>query len=360
MDAYRMLGEVVDIFYCCIFTWKVLTTMLPAFFLAGAVAAFISSASVIKYFGPTAPKPVAYGTAAVSGVLLSLCSCNIVPLFVSIYRRGAGLGPAITFLYAGPAINVLSLIWVIRVIGWRIGIYRGIAVPVLAIIIGLLMAAVFERNRSDADKAEPYYGDERTIRRGPLLSLMGLLLALVIVGGLDDLALSIRLSTSALLATGILLALRFLFTREEVGAWLRETWNLVRLVVPILAISVLVIGLIVKYVPIRWVFALVGNDSPWSVLGAAVFASLMYFPILSEGPFVKSFLQIGMTVGPALAILLLGPGLSLPGMIIVRKVLGTRRLLAYVAGLISLVVLTSLSLSLWMGDYVCPCMLPDL
>ena len=355
-----MLGEIVNVFSCCIFTWNALTTMLPAFLLAGAIAAFISSASVVKYFGPQARRPVAYSVAAVSGMLLSLCSCNIVPLFVSIYLRGAGLGPAITFLYAGPAVNVLSLIWVIRVIGWRIGIWRAVAVPVLAIVVGLLMSWLFARAEKARAAEELYYGDEKERAPGPLVALVGLLLGLVTVGGMNNLTVPCRSGASALLAVGLVLLLRCCFTRAEVREWLTETWRLVKLVLPILIPAVLLIGLIARYVPIKWIYDLVGQNSPLSVLGASLFGALMYFPILSEVPFVKTFLRLGMHVGPALAVLLLAPGLSLPGMIIMRKVLGNRRLSAYVGLLVLLVALTSWLFGLYLGDYVCPCMLPDL
>lgn len=354
------MGEVVNIFSCCIFTWNALTTMLPAFLLAGAVAAFVSRASVVRYFGPRAPKPVAYGTAAVSGMLLSLCSCNIVPLFVSIYLRGAGLGPAITFLYAGPAINVLSLIWVIRVIGWRLGVWRAAAVPVLAVVIGLLMAWLFSRQEAVRVENEPYYGDAKERNPGPPVALVGLLLSLVIVGGMDNLTLAARLvAAGVLMLAGVALLWRC-FTRAEIADWLRETWKLVKLVLPILIPAVLIIGLIAKYVPLKWIYTLVGSNHPLSVLGAAGFGAFMYFPILSEVPFVKTFLKLGMNVGPGLAILLLAPGLSLPGMLIVRKVLGRRRLFTYVLGLVLLVSLVSWAFGFFYGDYVCPCMLPEL
>jgi len=354
-----MLGEVIDIFSCCIFTWNALTTMLPAFFLAGAIAAFVSSASVVKYLGPRAKKPVAYGTAAVSGCVLSLCSCNVVPLFVSIYRCGAGLGPATTFLYAGPAINVLSLIWVIRVIGWPIGIWRAVAVPVLALLIGLLMAWLFARQECTRTD-DLYYGDETGKAAGPLLALVGLLLASVVLGGLDNLAFGVRLGLVAGVFAVIAGVLRRWFTPAEVRNWLGHTWKLVKLVLPILLPAVFVIGILSRYVPLNWVYGLVGRNTLPSIFGATVFGSLMYFPILTEVPFVKMFLQLGMGVGPGLALLLTGPGLSLPGMLIVRKVLGTQRLLAYVGLLILLVTLTGWLFSAFIGDYICPCTLPEL
>jgi len=360
MPPVKMLGEVVNVFSCCIFTWKALTTMLPAFLLAGAIAAFVSSASVVKYLGPRAKKPLAYGTAALSGMLLSLCSCNVVPLFASVYMCGAGLGPAMTFLYAGPAINVLSLIWVIRVIGWPLGIWRAVAVPVLALGIGLLMAALFARQERARKDEDLYYGDELGKEAGPLIALIGLLLGSVVLGGWDNLPLGIRLVLGGGVLAGLVGVLRWGFTPAEVRNWLRHTWKLVKLVLPILLPAVLVIGLLSRYIPLHWVYALVGHNTLPSIFGATVFGALMYFPILTEVPFVKMFLQLGMGVGPGLALLLTGPGLSLPGMIIVRQVLGTRKLLAYVGLMILGVTLTAWLFSVWMGDYLCPCTLPEL
>lgn len=350
----------MDVFSCCIFTWNALTTMLPAFLLAGAIAAFVSSASVVKYLGPQAKKPLAYGTAALSGVLLSLCSCNVVPLFASVYMRGAGLGPAITFLYAGPAINVLSLIWVIRVIGWPIGIWRALAVPVLALGIGLLMAALFARQERNWTDGDLYYGDEVGKAAGPSLALIGLLLASVVLGGLDNLHLGVRLALVGGVLACLVGVLRRWFTPKEIQGWLGHTWKLMKLVLPILIPAVLVIGLLSRYIPLNWVYALVGRNTLPSIFGATVFGSLMYFPILTEVPFVKMFLQLGMGVGPALALLLTAPGLSLPGMVIVRQVLGTRKLLAYVGFLIFGVTLIAWLFSVFLGDYICPCTLPEL
>ena len=372
MHPGKMLGEAVDIFSCCIFTWNALTTMVPAFFLAGAIAAFVSSGSVVKYLGPRAKKPLAYGTAALSGVLLSLCSCNVVPLFVSIYQRGAGLGPAITFLYAGPAINILSLIWVIRVIGWPIGIWRAMAVPLLALVMGLLMSWIFARQERERNREDLYYGEETRKEKIPLFGLIGLLLATVVVGGLDNLSLGLRLGLTGGLFAAVGMVLWRGFTPAEIRDWLGHTGKLVKLVLPILIPAVLLIGLLYHYIPLDWIYRLglvressSGGESvsginipisPLSILGATVFGSLMYFPILTEVPFVKLLLgDFGVDVGPGLVILLTAPGLSLPGMIIVRKVMGTTRLLTYVGLLILLITLTGVLFSVFMGDYICPC-----
>lgn len=360
MALDRMLGDVVNIFSCCIFSWKALTTMAPAFFLAGAVSAFVSSASVVKYLGPTAPKPVAYGTAAVSGVLLSLCSCNVVPLFASIYMCGAGLGPAVTFLYAGPAINILSLIWAVRVIGWRLGLWRAIAVPLIALLSGGLMAALFARSEASRQNRTVHIGEEDGKPVLPLTALIGILLGLLLLGSADELPLLWRLPSAVFFLGALAVVLRRWFSRNDLRLWLGETWRLFKLVIPVLLPAVLLIGIFAKLVPLRWVYAAVGSNSPGSILAAAAFGSLMYFPILTEVPFVKMLLLLGMNAAPGLAILLLAPGLSLPGMLVLRKVIGVRRLAAYVMILIGLAAFTSWIFGVTVADYMCPCMMPDL
>jgi len=366
------LIEIIDVFSCCIFTPRILTTVLPAFLLAGAIAAFVPKAAVLYYLGPKAGRASAYLVSALSGVLLSLCSCNVVPLFVSIYRSGAGLGPAFTFLYAGPAINVVSLIFVFQVIGWRLGLWRALAVPVIAIVLGLITAWIFRREeqaRADglltaaggaaADGGAQADGGQPKADRSELagsLVVIALLLVFVVVGSMK-LPWQVQLPVlGVVLAAAVLAALR-LRGIEEVREWMLETWGLVKLVMPILIPAVLAIGALATYLDIKWVYRLVGDNSALSVLAASVFGALMYFPILSEVAFTKAFLKLGMATGPALAILLTGAGLSLPGALILTRAIGWRKVVLYLILVIALATVTSLVFSWQIGQYLCPCVM---
>ena len=176
------LSEIVNVFTCCVLSWKALTTMVPAFFLGGAIAAFIPGSAILKYLGAGANKAAAYGVAAVSGVILSLCSCNVVPLFVSIYRRGAGIGPAFAFLYAGPAINVVALVFTVQVLGLQLGAWRALGVPLIAVATGLLMALLFRRSEAAAAASPAAIPEEGPGSYGRVWVLVALLLGLVAYG----------------------------------------------------------------------------------------------------------------------------------------------------------------------------------
>ncbi|MGQ9730579.1 MAG: permease [Candidatus Zipacnadales bacterium] len=361
------LNDIVDVFSCCILNWEAVTVMLPAFVLAGAIAVFVPPAILLKYFGPAAKKPVAYGVAAVSGCVLSVCSCNIVPLFISIYRRGAGIGPAITFLYAGPAINIVSLVFVYQVIGWRMGLWRMIAVPVIAILAGLIMSFLFwrEENERQTTVESASLGLAPRHSRTQLLTLLGLLLAIMVVGSWKQTEMRFMTWPVKIIAMGSLAALAgFMSARwfncEELKEWGFETWKLIRLVVPILLISVLVIGYLASVVKLPMLQKLGltsrGGNSTQSAFLVAAFGSLMYFPILSEIAFTKAFLKLNdLPAHLGLILLLTGPGLSLPGMILVGRAAGVRKVMTYVAILIVLTATIGIVFQQYIGRYVCPC-----
>lgn len=360
------LNDIVDVFSCCILNWEALTVMLPAFIVAGAITVFVPPTLLLRYFGADAKKWIAYGAAAGCGCLLSVCSCNIVPLFISIYRRGAGLGPAMTFLYAGPAINLVSLVFVFQVIGWRLGLWRALAVPVIAVIIGLAMTLIFrreerERNQQAAVASVGIEGHRHT----RLALFFVLLVAVMVVGGLKEDHVSFMTWPSKLVVMGGLGAVVGLlsaswFDVDELKEWGIETWKLIKMVVPILLVSVLVIGYIARAVDIRMLQRLgltsEGGDSPLSALLVAAFGSFMYFPILTEVAFTKAFLRLN-NLPPSLGLILLltGSGLSLPGMILVARAIGAKKVAAYVAALIALTALTGLVGHHVQLKYICAC-----
>ncbi len=350
------LDGVLDIFSCCVLSWSILTVMLPAFLLGAAVKAFVPGQQVLRLLGPDASQPKAYAAAVGSGMVLSLCSCNVVPLFVSIWRSGAGVGPAFAFLYAGPAINTVSMIFAAKVIGLGIGLSRVLAVALLSVAVGLVMARVFgNRFGNPHHKAQAI----EVLSTGPSLRvtavIFGLLLALLVLGSIEmswPIRLWITLPVAALTAGVAVWKLE----RDHIWLWMRETWRLILLVIPILIPAVLAIGFVAQKVPLSATSWLAGTNSVGVNALAAAVGAFMYFPILTEVPFVKTLLRVmDMNTGPAMALLLTAPGLSLPGMIIVCRDIGIKRLTVYVLTLVGLATMAGLFFGSTWGQYLCNC-----
>ncbi|MFZ5898931.1 MAG: permease [Bacillota bacterium] len=323
----------------------VLTCLVPAFFIAGGIAVAVSSAAVLKFFGPQTKKYISYGVASVSGVILAVCSCTILPLFAGIYRKGAGLGPAVTFLYAGPAINLLAIVLTARKLGWDLGAGRAVGAVVFAIIIGLIMAVLFRKE--EAEKAARASRDGFSLagmedRGKPIvqqLVFFGLLVGILLVG-------TARV-TNEIKAGGIAVMLVVLgivlwkwFTKDEVKQWLYETGKLVRLIFPILIVGVFIAGVLKVIIPQSWIAASVGGNSLLSNFIASFAGALMYFSTLTEVPFVRMLMDLGMGRGPALALLLAGPALSMPNMLVIRNVMGTKKTVVYVILVVVMATLT--------------------
>ena len=306
----------------------VITCLVPAFFIAGAIAAFLSQASVLKYFGPKAKKLVSYSVASVSGTILAVCSCTVLPLFGGIYKRGAGLGPAITFLYAAPAINVLAIVYSAKLLGYDLGLARAIMAILFSVIVGLIMAFIYRKEQSQADaKAFEMMASQEHEGVSPRLQLLfiGTLLGiLVFAAGKQWIVMGILLVILAV-------TLWRFFSKLEIKLWLKETWRFVKLVIPWLLVGVFIAGMIREGVPESAITSAVGGDSLLANFVASFVGAIMYFATLTEVPIVRSFLDLGMGKGPALALLLAGPALSLPAMLVLRKIMGTKKMLVYVS-----------------------------
>ena len=320
----------------------VLTCLVPAFFIAGGIAALVSTGAVLKFFGPTTKKYLSYGVASVSGTVLAVCSCTVLPLFGGIYKRGAGLGPAITFLYSGPAINLLAIVLTARAIGLSMGVARGTGAIGLSIIIGLVMAAAFRREEVARVTKESVFGTD-AMSRSPWLHLafFGTLVAILLVGtskapGWGKVAVIISLAN-----TLVLIASRWL-APEEVKTWLAETAKLAKQIFPVLLIGVFVAGMIKAVLPPEWVVAYVGANTLAANLLAAVAGALMYFSTLTEVPIIKALTDLGMAKGPALALLLSGPAVSLPNMLVVGRFMGARKTALYVGLVVGFATLLGL------------------
>jgi len=314
----------------------VLTCLIPALFIAGAISVFVSQASVLKYFGPRANKWVAYGVGAVSGTILAVCSCTVLPLFSGIYVAGAGLGPAIAFLYSGPAINVLAITYSARLLGWDIGLARVVGAVFFSVIIGLIMAYIFRREEkarndgrfdtlSEAEKGKPWWQEVIFFA-----ILVGILLA----------ASSAQWIILAVLFAALIIVLWRWFTLDEFKLWMKETWRFLILIVPWLLIGVFIAGILKAVIPPSAVAGLVGGNTILGNLVASLFGALMYFATLTEVPIVKAFLDMGMGKGPALALLLAGPALSLPSMLALGKIMGWKKTLTYVTLVVIMATIT--------------------
>jgi len=379
----------------------VILCLIPAFFIAGVIAVFISQAAVIKYFGAGAKKWISYAIASVSGTILAVCSCTILPLFSGIYKRGAGLGPAIAFLYSGPAINILAIILTARILGLELGIARIIGAVVFSVVIGLLMHFVYRKEESakaesqlvmpEPEEARPFWqtafhffvlvfilvfanwGKPDTTsgfwyflfsQKWVITSIFGLFFVgslifiiklnkwMVILGtALVVLSFFIWPDNPLVSFIVALVSLTILLSisNGESRDWMAETWGFAKQILPLLAAGVLVAGFLLGtqdggkgIIPNEWISGLVGGNSLFANFFASVVGAFMYFATLTEVPILQGLLNAGMGKGPALALLLAGPALSLPNMLVIRGVIGTQKTIVYVALVIVMATISGL------------------
>ena len=393
----------------------VILCLLPAFFIAGVISVFVSQASVLKYFGAQAKKWVAYTVASVSGTILAVCSCTILPLFSSIHKRGAGLGPAIAFLYSGPAINILAIILTARILGFEMGVARTIGAVSFSVIIGLIMAFIYRKEEKVkkeeqmnivpppekrpmwqtsmhfftlvlilvfANWGKPGEGDTTSTwfyiwnYKWYITGFFGLVLGYNLIkilkikwqwvlGGVLVTLLSVILSNAFIdnakirplvpVLTGIIsLAVITLKDKndEENRSWTLATWDFAKQILPLLAIGVVTAGFllgsthdgkaIAGVIPNEWISALVGGNSVFSNFFSSVVGAFMYFATLTEVPILQGLIASGMGKGPALALLLAGPSLSLPNMLVIRGVIGTQKTVVYVTLVVVMATITGL------------------
>ncbi len=335
LEAFMMLQEYAR--------EHVLTCLIPAFFIAGAIAVFVSQASVLKYFGAQARKILSYSVASVSGTVLAVCSCTVLPLFAGIYTRGAGIGPATAFLYSGPAVNVLAIVLTARILGWQLGLARAVGAVLFAILTGLLMAFFFRKDDAARTAGQIYLPDEgengRTLTQEALFMLT-LVLILIFAAFAKPAQGSTGLWPTIFAAkwyitAGLLIILGFMlkgwFVRDERVGWVQSTWGFMKQIFPLLGAGVLVAGFMLgrpghpALIPEHYIQSLVGGNSIWANLFASLSGALMYFATLTEVPILQGLLGAGMGKGPALSLLLAGPALSLPNMLVIGGVMGVRK-----------------------------------
>jgi len=335
LEAFMMLQEYAR--------EHVLTCLIPAFFIAGAIAVFVSQASVLKYFGATAKKILSYSVASVSGTILAVCSCTVLPLFAGIYTRGAGIGPATAFLYSGPAINVLAIVLTARILGWQLGLARAIGAVLFAVITGLLMAFFFRKEDAARSAGQMVLPDGEEKGRSLFQDAM-FMLTMVLILIFAAFARPAPGSTGVwpavfgakwYITVGLLIILGFMlkawFIKEERSEWVQSTWGFMKQIFPLLGAGVLVAGFMLgrpghsALIPEHYIESLVGGNSLWANLFAAVSGALMYFATLTEVPILQGLIGAGMGKGPALSLLLAGPALSLPNMLVIGGVMGVKK-----------------------------------
>ena len=327
----------------------VLTCLIPAFFIAGAISVFVSQASVLKYFGAQANRILSYSVASVSGTVLAVCSCTVLPLFAGIYVRGAGIGPATAFLYSGPAINVLAIVLTAKVLGWELGLARAVGAVIFAILAGLIMAFIYRKDDANRQAGQIYLPDESSKERrlwqnGLYMLTMVLILVFAAFAkpAADDavvwkaiFAAKWYVTAALLIVLGIML--KSWFVKDELTAWVQSTWGFAKLIMPLLLIGVLVAGFLLgrpgheALIPESVIASLVGGNSLWANLFASISGALMYFATLTEVPILQGLIGAGMGKGPALSLLLAGPALSLPSMLTLSGIMGWKKTLTYCA-----------------------------
>jgi uncharacterized membrane protein YraQ (UPF0718 family) len=304
----------------------VLLCLVPAFLIAGAMSALVPQGAIIRYLGPTTRKYISYPMAAVAGLVLAVCSCTILPLFAGIWKRGAGLGPAVTFLFIGPAINILTITYTGSLIGWDIAGARAVLAIVFGIAIGLLMAAIF-KNRDDVQAAAVSQEDEPFgLRR---LSFFIVLVLLLLVGTAQVNA-ALKYSILAVLTLAMIAIIIFWLERSEAREWVLETWRFVKMIFPLLLAGVFLAGIAKELIPAELIQEHVGDNTIQANLYGVFFGIFMYFPTLLEVPIARMFLDLGMAKGPLLAYLLADPELSIQSVLVTGRVMGWRRNAVYV------------------------------
>jgi len=379
----------------------VLLCLVPAFYIAGAISVFLNQQAVLKYLGPASPKFLAYGVASVAGTVLAVCSCTVLPLFAGIYANGAGLGPASAFLYSGPAINVLAMVLTASVLGLGLGAARAVGAVVFAVVIGLLMSLIFRRDEKARVAAQQLpkleEGEGRTLGKTAVYFalMIGILVfanwgrppveeglwftiyegrwvaTSVLAAGLGlVLATWYGLGWRRLLAVGAPTVVASLLSPDnptvpfivatvglsvaastaggEMGAWFQASWGFAKQILPLLLLGILAAGLLLGrpnqegLIPSDWIAGAVGGNSLWANLFASVAGVFMYFATLTEVPILQGLMGNGMGSGPALALLLAGPALSLPSILVIRSVIGVKKTLAFIGLVMVMATLTGL------------------
>jgi len=376
-DAPKVAGAIQEAFLMLsdYARQHVILCLVPAMFIAGAITVFLNQQAVLRYLGPDAKRPVAYGVASVSGAILAVCSCTVLPIFKGIYKKGAGLGPAVAFLYSGPAINILAIVLSAKVFGWKLGIARAVGAVVFSIVIGLIMAFIFRKDdakrAADAQRAASARlfaaPDEKPPRSlGQMIVYMASMIGILVFanwanskGVADapgsavwDAIYGAKWWITAVFAAVLSYTVVRWFNRDERVEWVIATRDFALQILPLLFGGVLVAGFLLgrpgrdALIPASWIGGLLGGNSLFANFFAALAGALMYFATLTEIPIIQGLLGAGMGQGPALALLLAGPSLSLPSILVINGELGWKKTAVYVALVVALSTAAGLAFGL--------------
>jgi len=328
MDIYAIVSSGFAAVYDYVLA-HTLFCLVPAFFIAGAMAALIPKDLLLPYLGKDSPKHIAYPLSVVSGLLLAVCSCTVLPLFAGIKKGGAGIGPAIAFLYTAPATNIVAILYTGSLIGWDVAAARIVLSILFAVSIGMIISKMFhEQEEAQATDTFVRSSESHDIKR--LVYLFSVLVGILLVGTrvsvpwIKYVLVLILIGASALIA-------KKLFAKEERDSWMRETWGFAKTIAPLLLVGVFVSGMVKVLLPEEFVTTYMGSNSLTALLIPVLFGVLVYFPTLVEVPMAKVFIDLGMGKGPLMAYLLADPVLSLPSILVVSKIMGAKRTVAYVS-----------------------------
>ncbi len=304
----------------------VITSLLPAFLIAGAIGAFIRKEQVLKYLGGDVKKHISYLVAAFAGAVLTVCSCTILPFFAGIRRRGAGLGPATVFLVAGPAVNIVAILLTFSVLGTSMGVARIFSAILMAIAVGASMQFIFKEESAKESLVKET--QENNVKGSTVFLFILLLLSVIVVGGLS---IDIFLKNIIIFLIVILISLTAILGLKKNASklWINESWDFIKSLAPILFFGIFIAGFITPLLPPEIISNLVGQNSVSANLISSFFGVFMYFSTLTEIPIINTLIGSGMDKGPALALLLAGPSLSLPKLLVVRTILGNKKMIVY-------------------------------
>ena len=324
----------------------VLTCLVPAFFIAGGIAVYVKKDSILLLLGPAVKKYIAYPIASISGGLLAVCSCTILPLFAGIYKRGAGIGPAVAFLFTGPAINVTAIILTASVIGVDFAVGRLLFAMIIAIVAGVIMAFIFrDHDRKNSNGFATGMSDEVPYSNLAVAAFFILQMVILVIFGLG-IANGLKYAIAGLAFISLLWLVFRHFAAEHNRRWIAETWDLSTKIMPYLFIGIFAAGAIGEILPETFVTATVGGNSVLANFIASLSGALMYFATLTEVPIIQKLMQLGMGRGPAMALLLTGNALSIPSMMVLFKLMGAKQAATYIFIIITL----SVGAGLWWGS----------
>jgi len=332
----------------------VLTCLIPAFFIAGAIAAFIKKEAILKYLGPDVKKRISYPIASVSGAILAVCSCTILPMFAGLYRKGSGVGPATAFLYSGPAVNILAIVYTANMLGYELGLARAIAAVAMAFVIAFLMSNLFKSHDEETSKnnknrnALDYEGDKRSWHK---LAVFVLLIG-ILVTGTAGVSWALKLGIIYLMTVILAVILIYYYETSEVTEWGYETWDLTKKIFPILIAGTFVVGIIAYFLPPETFRPYLGDNSLLSSFFGAIIGAILYMPTLLEVPIIGTTFGYNSGImgdAPALSLLLAGPSLSLPNMIVLFRIMKFKHWLAYIGIVVVLSTLMGFTYGLIVG-----------